>query len=134
MSKVKKTEYAGLERLSKLLAFAPQDRVWRRRGFLVLCRANTDRLRLTVEISDTAGSVGQPLQRPKRRSRKGQVKVEIMTGGKHSGQGGGSASTGTRAAREGSRDGRNGGEFDAVAAWLMGLTDEDVFRRIVGFY
>lgn len=43
-----------LERLSKLLARAPQDRSWRRRGFLVMCRTHQDRLRLrdTVEVPD----------------------------------------------------------------------------------
>ncbi|CAN0071669.1 unnamed protein product, partial [Hapterophycus canaliculatus] len=37
---------AKLERLSKLLARAPQDRAWRRRGFLVMCREYPDRVRL----------------------------------------------------------------------------------------
>ena len=122
-----------LERLSKLLAYAPQDRAWRRRGFVVMCRAHPERLRLVVEIPDTpAQTVGQPQERPSRRANRGQVKVEIR--GAHGGRGGrgGAGSCSRRAGRRGEGEGGGGG-FDGVAAWLMGLQDEDVFRNIVGF-
>ncbi|CAM9728129.1 unnamed protein product [Scytosiphon promiscuus] len=132
-SKIDKTELADLEYLSELLEFAPQDRAWRRRGFFVLCRSHQDRLRLPVEIPDTAESSGQPLQRPNRRSKRGQVKVEVTMGGAESGGGGSSASPGrSDVARERSPAGSSGG-FDGVAAWLMGLTDENIFRRVIGY-
>ena len=35
-----------LKALTRLLKRAPQDRAWRRRGYLVLCRAYPDRVRL----------------------------------------------------------------------------------------
>ena len=43
-----------VERVRKLLVNAPADRVWRRRGYLVLCHAHPDRMELTQESSSTA--------------------------------------------------------------------------------
>ena len=121
-----------LELLSKLLERAPQDRAWRRRGFFVMCRVYLGRLRLVVEIPDNE----RRQERPNRRCRQGQVKVEVQVGvggarGAERGRGAGSGEvhrTGRRAGGEGA-----GGGFDDVAAWLMALTNEDVFRNIVGF-
>lgn len=84
----------SLERVTNLLAHAPQDRAWRRRGFVVMCRALPDRPRLVVEKADTAAEAIE--QRPQQRPRRSQG-------------------------------------FDGVAAWLMTLGDEDVFRKIMGF-
>ncbi len=55
------------------------------------------------------------------------MKVEI--GGASGGCAGGSS---RRAGRRGGGEGTGGG-FDGVAAWLMGLQDEELFRKIVGF-
>lgn len=122
-----------LERLSKLLASAPQDRVWRRRGFLVLCRAHPDRVRLVVEIPKTAveASGQQPQERPGRRARKGQqAKVNVDVGDAHGSVGGeGSARAGIVRAD----DPRGGSGFEFAAGWLVALAEEDVFRKIVGF-
>ena len=126
-----------LERLSKFLSSAPQDRAWRRRGMLACCRAHPDRVRLGVEIPDTAEAIGQPQGRPSRRARRGQVELDVPIGGaQNDGElwSGNSARAGTRAAREGSSGcGGCDGGFDGVAAWLMALTDDEVFRNIVGF-
>ncbi len=43
-----------VERVRKLLANAPADRAWRRRGCLVLCRAHPDRLGQTPEMTRSA--------------------------------------------------------------------------------
>ena len=120
----------SIERLTKLLAHAPQDRAWRRRGFVVMCRAHPDRLRLVVEILDTADEVigEQPQQRPSRRARRGRVKVEVGVDGAL----GGGVSSSVRARRRVGGEGVGGG-FDGVAAWLMAVPDEEVFRKIVGF-
>lgn len=64
------------------------------------------------------------------------MKVEVTVGGARMGGAGGAESSaagrgGRRATGEGSGGGRGG--FDSVAAWLMALTDEDVFRNIVSF-
>ena len=40
-----------VERVHKLLANAPADRAWRRRGYLVLCRAHPDRVQQAPEVS-----------------------------------------------------------------------------------
>ncbi|CAN0488226.1 unnamed protein product [Ectocarpus sp. 8 AP-2014] len=125
-----------LERLSKLLARAPQDRVWRRRGFLVLCRAHPDRLRLVVEIPKTAAeALGQQLlERPSRRARKGQqTKVDVEVGNAHGSMIGAGADT-TARARIVRTDGTgDGGGFEFAAGWLVALAEEDVFRKIVEF-
>jgi len=110
-----------------------------------------------VEIPDTvAPAVGQPQERPSRRAKTAQVKVEIGAAhidGAHiagrggggggarmeqvkveigdvNGGGGGSAGSSSGAGRRG---GGVGAGFDGVAAWLMGLQNERVFRNIVGF-
>lgn len=77
-----------LERLTKLLAHALQDRTWRRRGFVAMCRALPDRLRLAAEIPDReTGDIGQrlPEERPSCRARTGQAEVDLLTGGTHVG-------------------------------------------------
>lgn len=45
------------ERVRGLLARAPADRAWRRRGLLVLCRAYPDRLRLDGDLASLAARV-----------------------------------------------------------------------------
>lgn len=124
-----------LERLAKLLAYASQDRAWRRRGFLVMCRAHPDRPRLEVETPDTAAeAIGQHPQRPSRRARRGQEKIDVRVGGAHGAERGGGAGSGdVRGTGRRTRGEGGGGGFAGVAAWLMPVTDEDVFRSIVGF-
>ncbi|CAM9452242.1 unnamed protein product [Ectocarpus sp. 12 AP-2014] len=122
-----------LEVISKLLARAPQDRAWRRRGFLVLCRAHPDRVRLAVEIPAAAvEATEQSQERPRRRARTRQVKVEVEVVGTNGGGGGAGARSGARTRIEAAREGTVGG-FDGLLAWMMALAEEDVFRRIVGF-
>ncbi|CAN0267626.1 unnamed protein product [Ectocarpus sp. 8 AP-2014] len=123
-----------VERLSKLLARAPQDRSWRRRGFLVMCRTHQHRLRLVVEIPDMAATAtGHASERPSRRARRGQVKVEVEVDGAH-GRGGGTAvGSGTACPQRSGRGEGTDSSFDVVAAWLMTVTDEGVFRKIVGY-
>eukprot|EP00752_Nemacystus_decipiens_P009818 g8762.t1 len=113
-----------LERLSKVL-LDPKERAWRRRGMLVMCRAHPGRLRLAVEVPNTAEARVRPHRRPRRRARRSQVKVEVTMGGAHHGE---EEGAGSRAGT-----GAGGGGFDALVAWLMVLTEEDVFRTIVEF-
>ncbi len=42
------------QRVRNLLARAPADRAWRRRGLMVLCRAHPDRLRLEGALAGLA--------------------------------------------------------------------------------
>ncbi|CBJ48667.1 ankyrin repeat protein [Ectocarpus siliculosus] len=46
------------ERARSLLARAPADRAWRRRGLLVLCRAHPDRLQLGGDLAGLVAGVG----------------------------------------------------------------------------
>ncbi|CAB1115964.1 unnamed protein product [Ectocarpus sp. CCAP 1310/34] len=88
------------KRLSKLLTHAPQDRSWRRRGFLVMCRTHQDRLRLVVDVPDTAATaIRQTSEPPSRQARRGQVKVEVELGGAHAHGRGGGAAAGSGTAR-----------------------------------
>ncbi|CAB1108509.1 unnamed protein product [Ectocarpus sp. CCAP 1310/34] len=128
-------DHRRLERLSKLLTRAPQDRAWRRRGFLALCRAHPDRLRLVVEIPKTAdeasGKQPQEQERPSRRARKGQQsKVDVEVDDAHGSVSGEGSSRAGIVRVDGKGD---GGGFEFAAGWLVALAEEDVFRKIVGF-
>ncbi|CAN0205389.1 unnamed protein product, partial [Ectocarpus fasciculatus] len=109
-----------LQRISELLARAPQDRAWRRRGFLVLCRAHPDRVRMAVEIpaatAAAAEATEQPQERPRSRARTGQVEVEVEVDGTNGSGGGAGARSGTRAGIEVVRESTGCG-FDGVSAW-----------------
>lgn len=62
------------------------------------------------------------------------MKVEVEMGGAHGGGDGRGAGSSPRAERMAGRDGiAGGGGFDGVAAWLVALTDEGLFQKIVGF-
>lgn len=123
-----------LEHLTKLLAQAPQDRAWRRRGFLIMCRAYRGRIRLVVEVHDTGDEgVGHPWERPSCRVRRRQMKVEVGLDGAHADKAGARGARSSNGGHSRRRSGGVGGGFDGVAAWLMVMTAEDVFRKIVGF-
>lgn len=47
-----------VERVHELLANAPADRAWRHRGYLVLCRAHSDRMQQVHEGSCTGTTGG----------------------------------------------------------------------------
>ena len=98
-----------VERVNLLLANAPADRSWRRRGYLVLCRARPDRV--------------QPFQ---------------DSGSAHSSTASGTCSvarTGMSGCLENvggsTRDERAGGEWASVVARVPRLRQEEVFRTIV---
>lgn len=97
-----------LERLERLLQRAPQDRAWRRRGLFLLCRAYPEKLGIGTELLEAShGSPSEALDR-----------------------------TGVKAAnkmKEGSVGGRREDDFESVAAWMLGLKEEDVFRHVVGY-
>lgn len=105
---------ADFEHVKKLLANAPADRAWRRRGYLTLCRAHPDRLqlkRIARPDADTA---------PRTRSRAKLVTV----GTSASGGGFGEGSSDERRAR---------GNWATVLARVLELQEEGLFRTIVGY-
>lgn len=116
-----------LECLRHVLQNAPQDRVWRRRGYFVMCRAFLDRLQPAVTISDVAReAVDQRQGRRNRRARRGKSKASA----------GGIDARGGAQSNAGSAE-RAGGEatdgFHGLAASLMALEGEDAFRNIIEF-
>ncbi|CAM9342649.1 unnamed protein product [Scytosiphon promiscuus] len=134
IAKAAEEDRPRLERLSKLLANAPQDRNWRRRGFIVMCRAYPDKLRREGKSQQTAvEAIGGWPARPAstRRARRGRVKIELGSQ-ELQGSRGGTESSSKCGERRAARTG-DGGGFDVLVAWLVVLRDEDVFRKIIGF-
>lgn len=97
-----------------LLANAPADRSWRRRGFLALCRAHGSRLDPGQEGSAThAGGA------PSADSRGNSARTEARTGG--------------GAGREGARDELSRPNWPGVVLKVLELAEEGIFRTIVGY-
>lgn len=104
-----------VERVRALLANAPADRAWRRRGLLTMCRATPSRLEPTQE-----GSVTHAGMTPRAHSRANPARTEAAsTSGGDKGEG---------AFVEVSRP-----DWTEVAFKVVGLLEEGIFRAIVGF-
>lgn len=99
--------YADLERARNLLAAAPVDRAWRRRGLLPLCRARHSAGQLLI----TGGLNTQ-----------GDIE-DVLEPGSVGSAGGGAAER------------RACGEWGRAAAWVvgLGLGKEGIFRAIAGY-
>lgn len=120
-SKEKRKE---LNRLPKLLAVtACRERAWRRRGYLVMCRAYPSRRRALLETLRASDECVQPPRRSSHRvsSEAGET-MEVEGASEEPGGGAGGTKTGDD-------------EFGGVVAWLMELDNENegAFRRIVTF-
>ncbi|CAM9139016.1 unnamed protein product [Ectocarpus fasciculatus] len=98
--------------VAELLARAPADRAWRRRGLLILCCA-----RLKKEKSS-----GKEKKRKDEKQRAGGGEGVVVD---------------SRGTSDGGREGqeRRGEKdsFDGVVAWLVGVSEEGLFRTVVGF-
>ena len=99
-----------IKRVRRLLANAPADRAWRRRGYLVLCRAHPNRVHRGVESS-----------RPNVGMARG-TRCQLEGGG-----GGGTGGGGMIAGDE------TDGKWAVVMAKVLGLQEEGIFRTIVGY-
>ena len=110
------TVEAEIEDVKLLLLNAPRERAWRRRGLLALCRAYPDRVQLTHGPTDAARKTKirtKPAAVPRTRSRAKRAALEddnLGLGGGGDGQG-----------------------WRGVAAWVLGLEEEGLFRIIVGY-
>lgn len=140
-------EAESVNRVRRLLESAPADRAWRRRGFMVLCRAFPDRVRLNPAPrtdggadSRTHGAAAATKAFEPRSSRRRTLDVPAAGGG----DGGGSdSSTGSSNGSSGSSEqaeggsgreaGEGGGWNRVVAAWVMETGEEAIFRNIVLF-
>lgn len=101
------------ERVQKLLANAPADRAWRRRGYMVLCRAHLDRLQMTEGGEEYDGLTGRT------RSRAELAAAKTSTFG----EGGGGGTSGAI----------HRGSWTAVLARVLRFEEDGIFRSVVGF-
>ena len=104
-----------VERVRKLLASAPSDRVWRRRGYLVLCRSHPHRVILPTQESGRAhAGTGWETHGAAKLARTDKNCSDATVGGS-------------------SAYGRGGAEWARVVARVLGLQEEGIFRKIVGY-
>jgi len=111
----------GGERVRELLANAPADRAWRRRGYIALCRAHPDRVQLRPEAAagPRAGVGGGATSR----LRSGAKLARLGAAGGS----GGAATAGGTANRRGC------GDWTDVLTRVLRLQEEGIFRAIVGY-
>ena len=99
------------ERVSELLANAPADRAWRRRGYLVLCRAHPHRVQHHSQASSDTDHSGT--------ARRTRSRAKLARAGGVAG---------------GSRvDEPTGVDWRVAVAKVLLLHEEGVFRTIVGY-
>lgn len=106
-----------IDRVRKLLRDAPADRAWRRRGLFVLCRAHPDRVQVQLaqkKHNQTRSSMAS-------RTRSGVKLARAAAAG------------GNRAGGGVVLNSRNVDEWTVVAATVLGLEEEGLFRAIVGY-
>ena len=103
---------ADVECVLKLLANAPANRAWRRRGYLVLCRAHPDRMRQAQE----SGSAGAGMSRRTRSA----AKLRRLASRHHASD--------TETVDEGLQP-----EWESVVAVVLKVYEEGIFRTIVGY-
>ena len=105
---------ADANRIQNMLANAPADRTWRRRGYLVMCRTHLDRMQPTPESSGTSESVAK-------RTRSCTMLSRTQASGR----------TGTV---EGSKeDDRSSIDLHGLLATVLSLPEEGTFRMIVAY-
>lgn len=128
-------EADNVKRVRHLLQNAPADRAWRRRGFLVLCRAIPDRMHLNIgSNTPTAHAAvagkGVPEAHPRSRPR-----LETPTQSSAGGNNNAAVAKGGQSGicELGSDRPRPGGLNGDLAAWLTSTGEEANFRRIVMF-
>ena len=105
-------DFNGVERL---LLNAPFDRAWRRRGYLVLCRAHPEKLPLGQERSSKHGDTA-------RRTRSKSKAARTAAGG-----------CGEETVGGDPVGGEAGDDWAAVVRKALGLQEEGIFRTIVGY-
>lgn len=103
-----------VERVRNLLANAPADRAWRRRGYLVLCRVRPDRVQRRQDINNPRAAVGYRTRDNSKLARAGD-------------------SSGDESGCGGTVEARTGGNWAGVVARVLELREEGIFRKIVGY-
>ncbi|CAM9697249.1 unnamed protein product [Scytosiphon promiscuus] len=106
--------FADLERALELLNNAPIDRIWRRRGYLVMCRAHPNRLRRLKGIHRPRAATNPTSPSRPRSKRKAARSRQIPPG-------------------DGTEVEKPHGDWKIAAAGVLRLTEEDIFRTVIGF-
>eukprot|EP00752_Nemacystus_decipiens_P014163 g12594.t1 len=104
-----------VNRVRKLLMDAPADRSWRRRGYLVLCRAHPDRVQL---LHKSSGQHDGTARRPRGRTKLARAEQNEGCGETVGGN---------------LMDAKTDGDWPDVVRTTLGLQEEDIFRTIVGY-
>lgn len=104
-----------VKRVRELLTRAPADRAWRRRGYLVLCRAYPDRVK-PRQKGGSPNNDGTARLRSRSKLRRAEV-------GSCSTTAGGSTAV----------DESPGGGWDCVAVRVLGLQEDEIFQTIVRY-
>ncbi|CAM9473316.1 unnamed protein product [Ascophyllum nodosum] len=122
----------ALEQLARLLAHAPRDRAWRRRGVLVLCRARlgVDRARRGAGRNDAGGVATRGHSTGGARKKQAKREVVFVGGASRTG----ACSAGSASSRGTARGEKvaDSGSVDVVA-WAVGLKQAVLFRKIIGY-
>ncbi|CAM9418303.1 unnamed protein product [Ectocarpus sp. 4 AP-2014] len=100
----------------------PRDKAWRRRGWLVLCRAFPNRVRLKADNAGTCPGAGRSLRAPRVGAGSGSGSSSAPPVGK---AGGGQVGTLPRE--------KIAGGLSALVAKVVGLHEDVVFRTIMEF-
>eukprot|EP00752_Nemacystus_decipiens_P006402 g5766.t1 len=122
-----------VHRVRELLANAPADRAWRRRGCLVLCKARLSRANSSNYSSGSSNS-------------NGPSNSILLRDDRESGCGGDTRLGGRERRQEQGHDLLGGGmtkgqvdkvspddSFRSAVVWVLGLSEEGLFRSIIGF-
>ena len=102
------------ERVSEVLANAPSDRAWRRRGYLVMCRAHPDRMQPTQESDRAPAGMAR---RTRGRSKVARTEASGCT-----------ATVGGSTSCE-----QTSGDWAGLMTVVLGLQEDGIFRTIVGY-
>ena len=108
-----------VERVHLLLARAPADRAWRRRGWLVMLRSRASK----VEVASNDNGGCSNIAGIQERERRQIARTKIAAGVEHGMRGQASSSGGLGA----------GGELSDIVAVLLGLELDGLFRTVVSF-
>ena len=126
-----KTGEKNVERMRKLFKNAPADRAWRRRGFLVLCRAFPGRVRLG-RPRDAAHAIEAPAGKEGGSSRieldRARERGRTTFASELSENNGGQTRSAAEPAPKATED-----IFCGVATKTLTLAEDGIFRRIVAF-
>ena len=122
---------ADIDQARLLLARAPADRAWRRRGWLVMLRARASKAR--IASCDSIGSAPVESSDEAAASRSGEGRKVARTEGPASVESGEGGEAGGGVDNIGAGSGDESGALRGAVGWLVGMKPEAVFRTVLEF-